>query len=223
MGRKFVITEEEKTHISKMYGLINESNSSELMGRPSFQYAIAKSGSDSIVISGIDTRTQETMEPIKFDVSGTYDPGRYLPNIDFNVNIKNLNQQESGNLTGEVKPDSSAVLTAMKSAVPSRNRNGDYLLLNIPAETIKDTIHTLSRNGGKSAGINVGHGVIVNLTNGRIVRDNSQEWKNYFAQWGNVFSKMGDDLAKDMESISQSKLGNAVLNVIGGASGIFNK
>lgn len=227
MGQRLIISESERASISKMYGLINEANSSQLMGRPTFQYAIAKSGNDSIVISGIDTRTQETMEPIKFDVSGTYDPGRYLPNINFDVNIKNLNQQKSGNLTGEVKPDSSAMLTAMKSAVPSRNRNGDYLILNIPTESIKDTINTLSRNGGKSAGINVGHGVTVNLTNGRIVRDNRQEWMNYFAQWGNVFSKMGDDLSKDIESISQSKLGNAVMNVIDGASGIssriFNK
>lgn len=216
MGRKFVITEEEKTHISKMYGLINEVNSSELMGRPSFQYAIAKSGSDSIVISGIDTRTQETMVPIKFDVNGTYDPGRLLPNINFDVNIKNLNQQENGNLTGEVKPDNGVVLTAMKSAVPSRNLNGDYLLLNIPAETIKDTIHTLSRNGGKSAGINVGHGVTVNLTNGRIVRDHRKEWIDFFDTSGDVFAKMRDDLSKAWDDMSQSerKAIDAAWNVI---------
>ena len=133
MGRRLIITESEKTNISKMYGLVNESTG--------VGYTLKKEDTDTISIS------LNNGKKYYYTVKGNY-------GFSFDIEIKNLEQQSNGTVTGEVKPKSDSILSIAKNQIENKNVwNGDYLKIKLSPENIKNALRQLDKNNNEEAEI----------------------------------------------------------------------
>ena len=134
MGQRLIITESEKTNISKMYGLVNESTG--------VGYTLKKEDTNTISIS------LNNGETYYYTVKGNYGV------VNFEIEIKNLEQQSNGTVTGEVKPESDSILGIAKNQIENKNVwNGDYLKIKLSPENIKNALRQLDKNNNEEAEI----------------------------------------------------------------------
>ena len=95
----------------------------------------------------------------KYKVDGTYSW------FDFDISVRNLTKDKSGNLMGEVQPQNSVVRKAMTSLVPSGDLTTDgWLKITVPVDKLQSGLAEVKKNGGKSGKIDAGSGVGVQLT-----------------------------------------------------------
>lgn len=95
----------------------------------------------------------------KYKVDGAYSW------FDFDISVRNLSKDKSGNLLAEVQPQNSAVRKAMTSLVPSKNlTQDDWLKITVPVDKLQSGLGEVKKNGGKSGKIDAGNGVGVQLT-----------------------------------------------------------
>jgi hypothetical protein len=87
----------------------------------------------------------------KYKIDGTYSW------FDFDISVRNLTKDKSGNLMGEVQPQNSVV------------HSGDlttdgWLKITVPVDKLQSGLAEVKKNGGKSGKIDAGSGVGVQLT-----------------------------------------------------------
>ena len=95
----------------------------------------------------------------KYKIDGTYSW------FDFDISVRNLTKDKTGNLLAEVQPQNSVVRKAMTSLVPSENLTSDgWLKISVPVSKLQSGLSEVKKNGGKSGKIDAGSGVGVQLT-----------------------------------------------------------
>ena len=91
------------------------------------------------------------------EVPGTkfsYKVGGSYGFLDFNITLRNVKRDASGNLRAEVLPDSGVVRTAMRKLIPSQNQTKDgWLYVNVPVGQLNQALNKLFTNKGASAEI----------------------------------------------------------------------
>jgi hypothetical protein len=156
MGRRLIITEEERGSISSMYDIINEQKIPLLtiLRTPDEVGFDHKDNSNIIYLTLRDEDDFDKVIPnskYSYKISGEYDAGALAPNISFDVK---LNQAERvfGYLLVLIKPDNSVVNLAMQTLIPKNKLTSDgFLSLMIPPKKVNDAIRNLKSGGGNSS------------------------------------------------------------------------
>jgi hypothetical protein len=74
--------------------------------------------------------------------------------IDFNVTLRNIRRDFTGNLTGEARPDSKIIASTMKALIPKENVTADgWLKIFVPKAKLDAALVELYNNKGKTATI----------------------------------------------------------------------
>lgn len=95
----------------------------------------------------------------KYKVDGAYSW------FDFDISVRNLQKNKSGDLTAEVQPQNAIVKKSMNALVPSENLTKDgWLKIVVPVSKLQAGLSEVKKNGGKSGKIDAGNGVGVQLT-----------------------------------------------------------
>lgn len=99
-----------------------------------------------------------------YKVTGTYDAGALVPNINFDVRLRGVSRDSEGNLLAEAQPTNKIVLAAMKKLIPSESLTGDgWLSVKVPRQKVNSAIDALKKSGGTSALMDAGEGISIGL------------------------------------------------------------
>lgn len=144
--KRFIITEQEKTNILKMY--LGEQTS--LLSIPSPNISFASGGNTKqILLKAIDPKTKQPLT-LKYNIKGSY---KFMG---FDVELRNIRRGSNGNLLGEVRPSNGLVFSIMKNLVPGKNLAKDgWLYIDVPKASIDKAILQLRNNEGSEAEIEV--------------------------------------------------------------------
>lgn len=166
MSNRLVITEAEKRNIRSLYGLVTEQSVPLLtvLANPAMVNA-SSNGTGTIFLSQRDDKGQNIPNTTyKYSVKGVYDPGALLPNVSFDVILRNVRRDTRGTLFGEAQPTGGMMKSIMKKLIPDDSLTSDgWLKFKVPQDKLNAGLQSLVGNQGKSATIDAGQGVKIKL------------------------------------------------------------
>lgn len=170
MYNRLVITEAERKNIKSLYGLVTEQAPMAqvplltVLATPALVNA-SSDGTGTIYLSQRDNKGQNIPNTTyKYSVKGVYDPGRLLPNVSFNVILRNVKRDRSGALLGEAQPSGNFMKKVMKELIPNNSLTSDgWMKFKVPQDKLNAGLQSLVGNQGKSATIDAGNGVKIKL------------------------------------------------------------
>jgi len=123
-------------------------------------------GTGTIYLSQRDNKGQNIPNTTyKYSVKGVYDPGSFLPNVPFNVILRNVRRDRQGTLLGEAQPSGNAMKKIMKELIPTDALTSDgWMKFRVPEDKLNAGLQSLAGNQGKSATIDAGNGVKIKLS-----------------------------------------------------------
>lgn len=93
-----------------------------------------------------------------YKLSGSYG---FIP---FDITLRNVTRNASGELMGQVMPKNGTVAGIMKKLIPSNSLTKDgWLQIRVPVDKLNAALVQLHNNKGSSAEIKVGSGIEINL------------------------------------------------------------
>ena len=166
MSNRLVITEAEKKNIKSLYGLVTEQSVPLLvvLSNPAMVNA-SSNGTGTIFLSQRDNKGQNIPNTTyKYSVKGVYDPGSVLPNVSFDVILRNVRRDRSGTLLGEAQPTGGMMKSIMKKLIPNDSLTSDgWMRFRVPQDKLNAGLQSLVGNKGKNATIDAGNGVNIKL------------------------------------------------------------
>ena len=114
-----------------------------------------------IYLTRRDEKTGKEVPNSKFSykLSGSYGF------INFDISLRNVTRNASGELIGHVLPKNGTVAGIMKKLIPSKSLTPDgWLSIRVPVDKLNAALVQLHTNKGSSAEIKVGSGIEINLT-----------------------------------------------------------
>jgi hypothetical protein len=114
-----------------------------------------------IYLTRRDEKTGKEVPNSKFSykLSGSYGF------INFDISLRNVTRNASGELIGHVLPKNGTVAGIMKKLIPSKSLTPDgWLSIRVPVDKLNAALVQLHNNKGSSAEIKVGSGIDINLT-----------------------------------------------------------
>ena len=159
---------EEINNIKNMMGLITEDGPIPLMtvlAKPANVGFDSKDNTNIIYLTQRDNNGNVIPNSkYSYKVSGTYDAGSLVPDVDFDVILKDVYRDSRGNLKGYAKPTNSFMRTTMNTLVPEKNMKDGWLILYVPTSKINAGITSLKGKSGKATIIDAGKGVKINIS-----------------------------------------------------------
>jgi hypothetical protein len=161
MGKKIIVFTE-----SQVKKIISEQMQgvqlmSVLSSNPALLSFVGKDNSKELYISLRNPKTGQVIpnSTYKYNLSAEYTK----LGIGFDVVIRALSRNNTGDLIGHAKPASMAGKLAMR-AIPKQFKTEDgWLMIKVPNTKITQAINQLKQNQGKTAEVDAGNGVKINL------------------------------------------------------------
>ena len=155
------LTENDLTHLVKKVieeqSILNEQLTLLSIPAPNISFGVGDT-TKQIKLSGIDPTTKQRLV-LKYNISGSYGF------LGFDVELRNLRRDASGNLRGEAIPTNKTVYYALKNLVNASHFTPDkWLYVKVDVKDINEAINMLRKNKGASAKIDANHGVTIKLT-----------------------------------------------------------
>ena len=169
VSQKFNITESERNRIRVLYeqpqlGFISmfpTADSLTTKTRAGFNPIGGANNTNVIYLTRRDQTTGKEIPNSKFSykLSGSYG---FIP---FDITLRNVFRNASGELMGHVMPKNGTVAGIMKKLIPSNSLTQDgWLQIRVPVDKLNAALVQLHKNKGSSAEIKVGSGIEINLT-----------------------------------------------------------
>ena len=167
MSNRLVITETERKNIKSLYGLVTEQAVPLMvvLSNPA-SVAATSNGTGTIFLSQRDNKGENIPNTTyKYSVKGVYDPGSLLPNVSFDVILRNVTRDTKGALLGEAQPSGGFMKNVMKKLIPSVSMTSDgWMRFKVAQDKLNAGLQSLAGNQGKSATIDAGNGIKIKLS-----------------------------------------------------------